>query len=86
MLRKKPKSKSKIPKPPKPPAPESPSTKSINAQRREAFKRDTLKYFREQEAGRATAKTESLKIPKSLKTDPSKDKPKVKKIRNKRYY
>tara|TARA_R100000742_G_C4191304_1_gene23305 strand:+ start:54 stop:311 length:258 start_codon:yes stop_codon:yes gene_type:complete len=85
MLPKKPKSKSLTLPRPKPLAPKSPSTKSMDAQRREAYKRHTEKYFKEQEAGRATAKTESLKIPQSLKTAPSRDKPKAKKIRNKHY-
>ena len=80
MLRKKPKSKSKIPKPPKPPAPKDPSTKSMDARRRKQFEERALKYYREQEKA---DKVESLKIPKSLKTAPSKDKPKAKKIKNK---
>tara|TARA_R100000458_G_C8062844_1_gene105011 strand:+ start:79 stop:333 length:255 start_codon:yes stop_codon:yes gene_type:complete len=82
MLPKKPKPKSLTLPRPKPLAPRSPSTKSMDAQRKEAYKRHTLKYFREQEAGRATANTKSLKIPQSLKTAPSRDKPKAKKKKN----
>jgi DNA-nicking Smr family endonuclease len=85
MLRKKPKSKSKPPKPPKPPAPKDPSTKLKDAQRRKQFEQQSLKYYREGVAPSKADKVESLKIPKSLKTAPSKDKPKAKKIRNKHY-
>ena len=85
MLRKKPKSKSKIPKPPKPPAPKSTLTKSIDARRRKQFAEHALKYYKE-ESARPKTKVESLRIPQSLKTDPSKDKPKAKKIRNKHKY
>ena len=89
MLRKKPKSKSKIPKPPKPPAPKDPSTKLRDAQKRKQFEKQSLKYYNElnkPDSVPSRKATDSLKIPKSLKTDPSKDKPKARKIKNKNKY
>ena len=75
MLRKKPKSKSKIPKPPKPPAPKY-----------EPPKPPAPKPPKPKAQARQERLIKSLKIPMEKMIAPSKDKPKAKKIKNKNKY